>query len=84
MRLLLLINSNNKRGLIGMKAGLTEIGSAGLFHEYLQTLGINKPPLTSIDKQWEYTRNERLVAAIQIEASGQARFYLDARQISVN
>ena len=23
-----------------MKAGLTEIGSAGLFHEYLQTLGI--------------------------------------------
>ena len=55
MRLLLLINSNNKRELIGMKAGLTEIGSAGLFHEYLQTLGINKPPLTSIDKQWEYS-----------------------------
>ena len=31
-----------------------------------------------------YKRNERLVAAIQIEASGQARFYLDARQISMN
>ncbi|MNP15702.1 hypothetical protein D3C76_1080710 [compost metagenome] len=66
-----------------MRAGLTEIGSAGLFHEYLQTLGINKPPLTVIDEQWEYRRNERLVAAIQIEASGQARFYLDARQISM-
>ncbi|MFM5243503.1 hypothetical protein ACLH0O_13365 [Aeromonas media] len=69
---------------MGMKAGLTEIGSAGLFHEYLQTLGINKPPLTEIDEQWEYKRNERLVAAIRIEASGQARFYLDARQISMN
>ncbi|MNH45990.1 hypothetical protein D3C79_1086030 [compost metagenome] len=54
-----------------------------MFHEYLQTLGINKPPLTVIDEQWEYRRNERLVAAIQIEASGQARFYLDARQISM-
>ena len=67
-----------------MKAGLTEIGSAGLLHEYLQTLSINKHPLTEIDEQWEYKRNERLVAAIQIEASGQARFYLDARQISMN
>ncbi len=67
-----------------MKAGLTEIGSAGLFHEYLQTLGISKPPLTSIEKQWEYKRDEQLVAAIQIEASGQPRFYLDARQISMN
>ncbi|WP_353842885.1 hypothetical protein [Aeromonas sp.] len=61
MRPPLLINSNNKRALIGMKAGLTEIG-----------------------KHWEYKHNERLVAAIEIEASGQARFYLDARQISVN
>ncbi|MEZ6932288.1 hypothetical protein [Aeromonas sp. S16(2024)] len=67
-----------------MKAGLTEIGSAGLFHEYLQTLGINKPPLTAFDEKWEYRRNEQLVAAIQIEASGRARFYLDARQISMN
>ncbi|MDX7924344.1 hypothetical protein SJS82_20700 [Aeromonas media] len=67
-----------------MRAGLTEIGSAGLFHEYLQTLGINKPPLTVIDEPWEYRRNEQLVAAIQIEASGRARFYLDARQISMN
>ncbi|WP_421190010.1 hypothetical protein [Aeromonas sanarellii] len=62
-----------------MKAGLTEIGSASLFHEYLQTLGINQP-----SRLWEYRRNERLVAAIQIEASGQPRFYLDARQISAN
>ena len=67
-----------------MKAGLTEIGSAGLFHEYQQTLDINKPPLTVIDEPWEYRRNEQLVATIQIEASGQARFYLDARQISMN
>lgn len=67
-----------------MRAGLTEIGSAGLFHEYLQTLDINKPPLTVIDEPWEYRRNEQLVAAIQIEASGQARFYLDARQISMS
>ncbi len=36
---------------MGMKAGLTEIGSAGLFHEYLQTLGINKPPLTAISEE---------------------------------
>jgi hypothetical protein len=69
MRPPLLINSNNKRALIGIKAGLTEIGSASL---------------TSIGKHWEYKHNERLIAAIQIEASGQARFYLDARQISVN
>lgn len=67
-----------------MKAGLTEIGSAGLFHEYLQTLGINRPPLTAFDEEWECRRNEQLVAAIQIEASGRARFYLDARQISMN
>ena len=39
-----------------MKAGLTEIGSASLFHEYLQTLGIRKPPLTSIERSWEYKR----------------------------
>ena len=67
-----------------MKAGLTEIGSAGLFHEYLQTLGINQPAMPPIARRWEYRRNERLVAAIQIEASGQPRFYLDARQISAN
>ncbi|WP_349920496.1 hypothetical protein [Aeromonas veronii] len=67
-----------------MKPGMTEIRSAGLFHEYLQTLGIVKPPLTSIERSWEYKRGEKLVAAIQIEKSGQARFYLDARKISVN
>ncbi|WP_421282199.1 hypothetical protein [Aeromonas taiwanensis] len=66
-----------------MKAGLTEIGSAGLFHEYLESLGIKKPPLNAIESHWEYKHDERLVAAIQIEASGQARFYLDARQISM-
>ena len=43
-----------------------------------------KAGLTAIGEQWEYKQNERLVAAIQIEASGQARFYLDARQISTN
>ena len=31
---------------------------------------------------WEYKHDERLVAAIQIEAAGQAHFYLDVRQIS--
>lgn len=67
-----------------MKAGLTEIGSASLFHEYLQTLGINQPAMPPIARLWEYRRNKRLVAAIQIETSGQPRFYLDARQISVN
>ncbi|MGY3932997.1 hypothetical protein ACW5WU_19340 [Aeromonas encheleia] len=83
MKTLPLINSHNK-GVMGMKAGLTEIGSASLFHEYLQTLGIRKPPLTSIERNWEYKRGEKLLAAIQIERSGQARFYLDARQISMN
>ena len=67
-----------------MKARVTDIGRAGLFHADLQTLGISKPPLTAIGEQWEYKRNERLVAAMQIEASGQARFYLNARQISMN
>ncbi|MEN9532241.1 MAG: hypothetical protein RIQ83_1465 [Pseudomonadota bacterium] len=43
-----------------------------------------KAGLTEIGKHWEYKHSERLIAAIQIEASGQARFYLDARQISVN
>mgnify|MGYP000697571438 CR=1 FL=1 len=65
-----------------MKAGLTEIGSAGLFHEYLESLGIRKPSLNAIESHWEYKHDERLVAAIQIEAARQAHFYLDVRQIS--
>lgn len=65
-----------------MKPGLTQIGSAGLFHYYLESPGIRKLALNAIESHWEYKHDERLVAAIQLEASGQARFYLDVRQIS--
>ncbi len=65
-----------------MKPGLTQIGSAGLFHNYLKSPGIRKLSLNVIEIHWEYKHDERLVAAIQIEAAGQAHFYLDVRQIS--
>ncbi len=65
-----------------MKPGLTQIGSAGLFHNYLESPGIRKLALNAIESHWEYKHDERLVAAIQIEAARQAHFYLDVRQIS--
>ncbi|MBP4042330.1 hypothetical protein J9885_13885 [Aeromonas sp. SrichE-2G] len=51
-----------------MKPGLTQIGSAGLFHYYLESPGIRKLALNAIESHWEYKHDERLVAAIQIEA----------------
>ncbi|CAJ1900257.1 hypothetical protein [Aeromonas veronii] len=63
---------------------LTEIGSHSLFHEYLNVVGIASPSLAKIDQRWEYKDQEQLVAKIQIDKQGNARYFIDARAISVN
>ena len=63
---------------------LTEIGSHSLFHEYLNVLGIANPALANIEQLWEHRQQERLLAKIQIDKQGQARYFIDARAISVN
>ena len=63
---------------------LTELGSHSLFHEYLNVLGIANPALANIEQLWEHRQQERLLAKIQIDKQGQARYFIDARAISVN
>lgn len=63
---------------------LTEIGSHSLFHEYLNVVGIASPSLAKIEQHWEYKAQEQLVAKIQIDKQGNARYFIDARAISVN
>jgi hypothetical protein len=63
---------------------LTEIGSHSLFHEYLNVVGIASPSLAKIEQRWEYKDQEQLVAKIQIDKLGNARYFIDARAISVN
>jgi len=63
---------------------LTEIGSHSLFHEYLNVLGIANQPLTNVEQPWEHWQQERLLAKIQIDKQGKARYFIDARAISVN
>ncbi|MEN3758029.1 hypothetical protein ABDZ57_14550 [Aeromonas veronii] len=63
---------------------LTEIGSHSLFHEYLNVVGIASPSLAKIEQRWEYKNQEQLVAKIQIDKQGNARYFIDARAISVN
>ncbi|ENO3942167.1 MULTISPECIES: hypothetical protein [Aeromonas] len=63
---------------------LTEIGSHSLFHEYLNVVGIASPSLAKIEQRWEYKDQEQLVAKIQIDKQGNARYFIDARAISVN
>ncbi|WP_421342713.1 hypothetical protein [Aeromonas veronii] len=63
---------------------LTEIGSHSLFHEYLNVVGIASPSLAKIEQRWEYKDQEQLVAKIQIDKQGNARYFIDARVISVN
>ena len=63
---------------------LTEIGSHSLFHEYLNVVGIACPSLAKIEQRWEYKEQEQLVAKIQIDKQGNARYFIDARAISVN
>ena len=63
---------------------LTEIGSHSLFHEYLNVVGIASPSLAKIEQRWEYKEQEQLVAKIQIDNQGNARYFIDARAISVN
>lgn len=67
-----------------MDEKMIEIGSIGLFNEYLQGLGIRKPPLDTIEHRWEYRQEDRLTAMVTRAPSGEARFYLDARAISLN
>ncbi|MGL5976366.1 hypothetical protein CJP16_19815 [Aeromonas sobria] len=63
---------------------LTEIGSHSLFHEYLNVVGIASPSLAKIEQRWEYKDQEQLVAKIQIDKLGNARYFIDARAISIN
>ena len=63
---------------------LTEIGSHSLFHEYLNVVGIASPSLAKIEQRWEYKDQEQLVAKIQIDKQGNARYFIVARAISVN
>ena len=63
---------------------LTEIGSHSLFHEYLNVVGIASPSLAKREQRWEYKDQEQLVAKIQIDKQGNARYFIDARAISVN
>ncbi|WP_033135099.1 hypothetical protein [Aeromonas finlandensis] len=63
---------------------LTEIGSHSLFHEYLNVVGIASPSLANIEQRWEYKDQEQLVAKIQVDKQGNARYFIDARAISVN
>ncbi|MCS3457826.1 hypothetical protein ACW5WQ_18030 [Aeromonas rivuli] len=67
-----------------MKEKMIEIGSIGLFNEYLQGLGIRKPPLDAIESHWEYRREDKLTAMVTKTPSGEVRCYLDARAISLN
>ncbi|MCF3096443.1 hypothetical protein ACET57_07610 [Aeromonas veronii] len=67
-----------------MEKILTEIGSHSLFHEYLNVVGIASPSLAKIEQRWEYKDQEQLVAKIQIDKQGNARYFIDARAISVN
>ncbi|WP_429022551.1 hypothetical protein [Aeromonas allosaccharophila] len=67
-----------------MEKMLTEIGSHSLFHEYLNVVGIASPSLAKIEQRWEYKEQEQLVAKIQIDKQGNARYFIDARAISVN
>ncbi|PJG57793.1 hypothetical protein [Aeromonas cavernicola] len=67
-----------------MQKTLTEIGSHSLFHEYLNMVGVTSPSLNMIDQRWEYRYQDRLVAQIQVDTQGNARYFIDARAISVN
>ena len=67
-----------------MEKMLTEIGSYSLFHEYLNVVGAVSPALTRIKTRWEFKQKDRLVAQIRVDAQGHARFFIDARAISVN
>ena len=69
---------------IQMTKMLTEIGSHSLFHEYLNVLGIVNPALAKVEQLWEHKQQERLIAKIQIDKQGKARYFIDARAISVN
>jgi len=67
-----------------MEKTLTEIGSDSLFHEYLNVAGIAYPVPPKIGQRWEYKEREQLVAKIQIDQQGKARYYIDVRALSVN
>ncbi len=72
------------RNCIQMTKMLIEIGSHSLFHEYLNVIGIANPVLAKVEQQWEHWLQEKLIARIQIDKQGNARYFIDARAISVN
>jgi hypothetical protein len=77
-------DTHSLAGDVQMEKMLTEIGSYSLFHEYLNVVGAASPVLARIKTRWEYKRSDRLIAQIRVDPQGNARFYIDARAISVN
>lgn len=64
-----------------MTVRLTEIGNASQFHEYLSVLGIHKPPMESIHDAWEFSQRDEVVARVQIQRDGSARFFLNVHRL---
>lgn len=62
-----------------MDRHLTEISNSYLFSEYLQCLGIVAPKLK---ENWEYSRDDRVLARVTIGQEGRARFYIAAAMMS--
>ena len=65
---------------VQMTKMLTEIGSHSLFHEYLNVLGIVNPALAKVEQLWEHKQQERLIAKIQIDKQGKARYFIRSEE----
>jgi hypothetical protein len=61
-----------------MDRHLTEISNSYLFSEYLLCLGISVP---KFKENWEFHRENRVVARVKVEAEGRAKFYIAAAQM---
>ncbi|MEZ7860828.1 MAG: hypothetical protein QMB40_00400 [Aeromonadaceae bacterium] len=64
-----------------MDQHLTEISNSYLFSEYLLCLGIAVPKFKN---NWEFRRENRVVAKIKVGEEGQAKFYIAAAQMCTN
>ncbi|ENY71151.1 hypothetical protein G114_14821 [Aeromonas diversa CDC 2478-85] len=64
-----------------MKKILTEIGNASQFNEYLNAMGIHRPPLEQHQGKWAYKRDDELIALVERQQSGELRYYLNAHHL---
>ncbi len=64
-----------------MDQHLTEISNSYLFSEYLLCLGIAVPKFKN---NWEFRRENRVVARIKVGEEGQTKFYIAAAQMCTN